>query len=163
MFQFPPFPSWDALHPAISHFPIALLVTAPVLLLLGLIRPQRREVLLSLSLWILVAGTVGVYLSAATGDASKILAPQTPEVLKAIDVHESAGSMARAVFTGMAVLLAALLYVPRLMKRSLSPRTEGILAAVLLLAYAAAILILLNAAHSGGLLVHKLGVHAKIT
>ena len=30
MLQFPAIPSWDALHPLIIHFPIALLLIAPI-------------------------------------------------------------------------------------------------------------------------------------
>jgi len=42
MFQFPPIPSWDAWHPMIIHFPIALLLIAPVFILLGaLLEPAR--------------------------------------------------------------------------------------------------------------------------
>ncbi len=36
--SFPPFPSWDGLHPLIVHFPIALLLVAPLFVVLGLAR-----------------------------------------------------------------------------------------------------------------------------
>ena len=35
MLQFPPFPTWDSLHPLIIHFPIALLLVCPLFILIG--------------------------------------------------------------------------------------------------------------------------------
>ena len=35
MLQFPAIPSWDALHPLIIHFPIALLLIAPIFIIVG--------------------------------------------------------------------------------------------------------------------------------
>ena len=50
MIEFPPIPSWDGLHPLIIHFPIVLLLVAPVLVLIGaLLAPEKgRPLLLSL-------------------------------------------------------------------------------------------------------------------
>jgi len=162
MFDLPSISGWAGLHPGISHFPIALLLAAPVLVLVGLLSQKQRHSLIPVAVWLMLAGTVGIYLSAASGDAAKLLAPQTPEILKAIEVHETLGSVARVVFTVLTVLLAGLEYGPRLFKKQLGPRTVMLLTAAFLVVYIAAGLILLNAAHSGGLLVHKLGVHAKM-
>lgn len=162
MFALPSVPSWDALHPGVSHFPIVLLVVAPVFLVVGLISPARRESCLALALWFTAAGTLAVYLSAATGDAAREVAQKTPEVVKAIEAHESAGSVVRAAFTVLTLGLAALRYGPRVVKKPLAPATAAVLTCVLLALYGVASLPLYNAAHSGGVLVHKLGVHAKL-
>jgi len=162
MFQFPHFSSWAGVHPGISHFPIVLLLVAPVLVLLSLLASRRREGLLEFAVWFMVVGTAFIYLSAASGDAAKEIASQTPDVVKAIATHEDLGSAARAVFTVLAILLAALVYGPRLIKRSIAPKVLVALAIGFLVLYVAAALILLNAAHTGGLLVHQMGVHAKL-
>jgi uncharacterized membrane protein len=162
VFALPSLPSWDAFHPGVSHFPIVLLLVAPVLLLVGLLSPGRRNSHLTLAFFFMVAGTLGVYLSAATGDAARDIASKAPPVVAAIAEHENLGSLVRAVFTALTLLLAALLYGPRLLKKSLAPATLATLTCVLLVLYACALLPLYNAAHSGGLLVHKLGVHAKL-
>ena len=162
MFQLPSIPSWDALHPGISHFPIVLLLVAPVLIFIGLLSPKQRANLLSMTFWFMLIGTVGVYLSAATGDAAKEFVSKTPEITEALEKHESLGSIARVVFTILTVLLAALQYHPKLLKKQLSPMALMMLYVIFLLIYTAAALLLYNTAHSGGLLVHKLGVHAKI-
>ena len=162
MFALPSIPSWDALHPGVSHFPIVLLVVAPVVLLVGLMSETRRRSCLELALWFMIAGTLGVYISAATGDAAREVASKTPAVKQAIEEHETIGSVVRAAFTALTLALAALLYGPRLVKKPLAPGTVTNLAIALLVLYLAACLPLYNAAHSGGVLVHKLGVHAKL-
>lgn len=163
MFGIPPIPSWDALHPSISHFPIALLLVVPIFLILALLLRERRAVLRVIAFGLLAAGTAGVFVAASTGDEAKLLAPQTAEVKAALDAHEELGSTARAIFSGLTVVLAALLWGPRWLKRALSDRAATALMVAFLALYVAAALVLVNTAHSGGLLVHKLGVHGKIT
>jgi uncharacterized membrane protein len=166
MFDFPSITSWDALHPGVSHFPIALLLVAPVCLLAALWLTTHRRTLALIAFGLMLAGTVAVYLAASTGDAARDVAPdaapQTSEVKAAVQAHEDLGSVVRAAFSALTLLLAALLYGPCLLKREL--KVSHFLAGlgVLLLLYLAAGLVLLNTAHTGGLLVHKLGMHARI-
>ena len=160
--EIPSIPSWDALHPGMSHFPIVLLLVAPVFLIIALMSEKRRTGMLSMALWFLLAGTVGVYLAAATGDSAKELAPKTPEIVKAVEHHEDMGAIVRVVFTVLTVLLGALRYGPAMLKKEPGPKMLAVLIVVLLLIYLVAAILLFDAAHSGALLVHKLGVHAKI-
>jgi len=161
MFNLPSIPAWDAFHPGISHFPIVLLLVAPVFILAGVLSQTRRRHFVVLAFWFMVAGTLGVYLSAATGDAAKELAPKTPEITKAIETHENIASVVRAVFTVLTLLLGSLLYGPGLLKKQLNTNLFTWLTLLFLLLYGAGLLPLYNAAHSGGLLVHQHGVHAK--
>jgi uncharacterized membrane protein len=166
MFDFPPFPTWDALHPSVSHFPIAFLLVAPLFLLAALWLNTHRRTLAIVAFGLMLAGTIGVYLAASTGDSARDVArdaaPQSPEVKAAAQTHEDLGSVVRAVSSALTVLLAALLLGPRLLKREIKGgHFLAGLAALLVLSLAAG-LILLNTAHSGGLLVHKLGLHARI-
>ncbi len=110
----------------------------------------------------IITGTVGIYLSASTGDAAKEFVSKTPEITEALEKHESLGSIARVVFTILTVFFAALQYHPKLLKRQLSPMASMMFYISFLLIYTTAALLLYNTAHSGGLLVHKLGVHANI-
>jgi uncharacterized membrane protein len=162
MFSLPPVPSWEALHPSISHFPIVLLMVGPLFVLLALWLRDQRRTLMAVAVGLMVAGTLGVYLSASTGDEAKKAAPQTAEVKQALESHENLGSVVRAVFSVLTVLLAALQYGPGLLRKELSARAYTTLAVVFLLLCVGGALVLLNTAHTGGLLVHKLGVHAKI-
>jgi uncharacterized membrane protein len=162
MFDIPPIPSFDALHPGVSHFPVALLLVAPLFLLLALWVRERRQTLAVVALGLMVAGTAGVFVAASTGDAARDAAKLTPEQKRACETHESLGSTTRAVFTGLSLVLAALLLAPRALKMRSGTRflSAGLLA-VLVLSVAAG-LIVVNTARTGGLLVHQQGVHARI-
>jgi len=83
-------------------------------------------------------------------------------VKEAVQAHEDLGSAVRAASSALTVLLAALLFGPRMLKRELkrSHLLAG-LTTVFVLSLVVG-LILLNAAHTGGLLVHTLGLHARI-
>ncbi len=155
-------PGWDALHPSLSHFPIVLLLVAPVFVLLGLISSPPRRGLMLAGLWLLLAGTLATYLAAASGDAARDVAPQTAVVREAIARHEDLGGLARAVYSGLTALWAAILFGPGLLRRPLSPRAFAGLAAIFLVLCALAGGLVAVTAHTGGLLVHRLGVHAAL-
>ena len=70
MFQFPQIPSWDALHPLVIHFPIALLLIAPIFVLLGaLLQPAKGRPYLLAATVLLLLGTAGTFIAVETGEA----------------------------------------------------------------------------------------------
>ncbi len=162
MGAFSTIPGWPALHPSLSHFPIVLLLLAPVFVLLGLaLSPVRRGLLLA-GLWLLLAGTLATYLAAASGDAARDVAPQTREVKAAVARHEDLGGLVRVAASGLTALWAALLFGPGLLGRSLSLSAFRRLAIAFLLLCLMTAGLVVAAAHTGGLLVHRLGVHAAL-
>jgi len=66
MFQFPPIPNWDALHPLIVHFPIVLLLVAPLFIVAALVAsPARGRLFMISALILMILGTASVYLAVA--------------------------------------------------------------------------------------------------
>ncbi len=161
MFDIPRIPSFDALHPAVSHFPIALLLIAPLFLLLASWLRRHRLVLAGVALGLMATGTVGVYLAATTGDAARDAASGRPELKNFIAAHEELGSVARATYSVLTGLLAALLLARRLSGREPGRLLPAGLVTLAVLS-AAAGLILVNTAYTGALLVHQHGLHAPI-
>jgi uncharacterized membrane protein len=74
MIEFPPIPSWDAMHPLIVHFPVALLLVVPLFLVLGGVlefrEARRGRPYLMTALVLLVLGTVATFVAIETGEAA---------------------------------------------------------------------------------------------
>ena len=158
--MFPPVPDFDSLHPLVVHFPVALLLTAPILVLLALLVPRHRAGLSLGALTIMVLGTIAAYVAVASGEAAAELAERTPEVAAVLEEHEELAESARLVFTILTVIFAAIVALPMVIRRKLPKAVLPATYLVFLLVYSAGTLLLANTAHNGGLLVHKHGVHA---
>jgi len=161
MIALPPIPSWDALHPLVVHFPVALLLVAPVLVLLGLVlEPKRGRGLLVAALVLMILGTVAAWVAVQTGEAAGRLADRTPTINAILEQHEELAETVRLVFTALTAVFAAVLFVPTLVRRPLGRAATTSLLVVYLGFYAVGALLLANTAHNGGRLVHEQGVHA---
>jgi uncharacterized membrane protein len=157
----PPMPSWNALHPLIVHFPIALLMVAPILVMVGLLLKGQRTFLTS-ALLLMVLGTAGAWLAVATGNSAGELAERLPGVKALLERHEEMAETTRTVFTVLTLVFASLIAIPWALRRE-PPRLVRLGAHVAFLAvYAGALVYLASAAHQGGRLVHELGVHALV-
>lgn len=158
----PPIPPWEGFHPIVVHYPIALLTMAPVFLILGALwKAQSRAMFLAYVL-MLAAGTATAFIATATGEASEHVV-QIPGVAEqALERHEDLGELARNLFLALTIVagITAGLYW------SLHARAKrGVIAVgalIMLMLHGAAALVLANAAHEGGRLVHEFGVRAPI-
>lgn len=158
--MFPPIPSWDAVHPLIVHFPIALLLVAPILIIGGMLLPRQRMGLFIAAFGLIAMGTIGTYVAVATGEAAGELAKSTPGIAAILEAHEELAETTRLTFTALTVIFAAILFGPLLFKRRLGHRSSPVLFVAFLLLYSAGSLVLINVAHEGGRLVHEFGVRA---
>jgi uncharacterized membrane protein len=156
----PPLPPWAGLHPVVVHFPIALLLAAPVLVVLSLIVRRHRAGLGVASLVLMLAGTTGAFLAVATGEAADELAERVPGAHATLEQHEELAETVRVVFSALTIGFAGILAVPLVRRREWPPRLYAALVSGFLLLYAGGAVVLTNAAHLGGQLVHRYGVHA---
>ena len=163
MFTPPPIPPWDALHPLIIHFPIALLLVAPVFILAAIIAPRTISNGFALSALVLMTlGVIAAFVAVSTGEAAGALVDRSSRALnEAVERHEELAENARTIFSVLLGIFVLVVIGPMVLgKKAPRPRHVRIAYAVFLLAYAPATLVLANAAHRGGLLVHEFGVHA---
>lgn len=164
MFSIPSFPPWDALHPLVVHFPIALLLIAPLFVALGLFLPKAKaKHTIFAGFALVVIGTAFLFVTTETGDAAADQVHKSPVVSSLLHEHEELAETTEIAFGTLLALLAALIFGPRLLKRELTIRTSRIGLSVFLLAYIGGALLLVNTAHAGGRLVHEFGVTARNT
>jgi uncharacterized membrane protein len=159
----PPWPGWDGLHPLIIHFPIALLLVAPLFVVLAAaVRPGRSTAFGVSALVLLVLGTASAFVAVETGEAAAELAPRTEAIAAAIESHAALAETARNIFAGLTLLYAVLLVLPMAVKKLHTPRFVLVANAVFLVLALGGDLVIASAAHRGGLLVHKFGVQAML-
>lgn len=160
--MFPPIPSWDGLHVLIIHFPIALLLVAPIFVVLGIAVPRYARPYQYSALLLMVLGTIGAFVAVSTGEAARDLADGTEGFREVLERHEQLAEWTRNAFAALTVVWVLLVLVPRLIKRTMSLRLMIALHGVFLVVYFAAMLLLSNTAHLGGGLVHQFEVRAML-
>ena len=161
MFTFPKIPAWNALHPFLVHFPVALLFTVPILIIVGLIWADRAKNFYVAAFAVLLLGTIFCYIASVSGDAAaSVVEKSKPSIEQQLNKHEDLAETARSVFTGLCLVYFLFLFAPSLMKKEIKNKVIVIFNVFYLALYFLGCMILLNAAHTGGVLVHQLGVHA---
>ena len=154
-------PIWNTLHPLTVHFPIALLLVAPLFILAGIVLPRRRAPHALLAAFVLVIlGTGSLILAVETGEATAEHVTKTPEIQSVLHEHEEMAEATEVIFGAMTVLFAVLLFGPRLFRKEVTMRGFRTALSIFLLLYIAGTISLVKASHAGGRLVHELGVTA---
>jgi uncharacterized membrane protein len=159
---FPPTPGWDGLHPLVVHFPIALLLVAPVLLAIGIGMRERGRHWLLAALLLTVLGTIAAWVAVSTGEAAGALAERTPQISAALERHESLAELVRTLFTIITLLFAAILLGPGLLHRHVAARITTFVLVGLLAIFGIGALAVVHTGHEGGRLVHEFGVRSLV-
>jgi len=160
MFTPPPIPSWDAMHPIIVHFPIALLLTSPVFVVAAIAwRSRRREMLLA-CVALMTLGTISAFLATASGEAGEVATRNVPGADIVLQKHEELAESARNLYLGLTVITAIVALVAWRRHEQITTSMAIAGGVLLLLLNFLAGMVLVNAAHQGGRLVHELGVRA---
>ena len=161
MLQLPPVPSWDGLHPLIIHFPIGLLLIAPLFVLIGALMPPPRGRAFHLAALILMLlGTISIFVAVESGEAAGKLAERTPQINAVLERHSGLAETTLYIFTALTLGFAAVLALARVLRRESTRLAATVLPLVFLVAYGVGALFLVNTAHNGGRLVHEFGVKA---
>jgi len=153
-------PPWNHLHPALVHFPIALLLVAPLLVVAGLLWPAQRRGLHTGALILLGLGAGALLLAFFSGQEVTRYARATAALQAGVREHELAAQRTILLFALIVPAFAVLWLLPLVRRREL-PRALGLgLWALWLLLALAGGGALARTAHLGGHLVHDLHTHA---
>jgi uncharacterized membrane protein len=156
----PLWPGWDAVHPLVVHFPIALLMVAPVFVLLAVIAPKHAAGLGFSGFVLLLLGTTAAFVAVETGEATAEFALHTDAIKAVLDRHQASAELTRNAFTVLTALYGLVLILPRVSKRAAQQAFRTMSNLVMLILLAAGCLLVANTGHLGGRLVHELGVRA---
>lgn len=105
----PPIPSFDGLHPLVVHFPVALLMVAPLFLALAALFPSKADCFGRAALLLLALGTIASFVAVESGEAAARLADRTPEINAQIERHEDLAETTRNLFATLTAAYAAVL------------------------------------------------------
>jgi uncharacterized membrane protein len=156
----PPWPGWTGLHPLVIHFPIALLLVAPVFVLGAIVRPRNAARFTLPALVLLVLGTAGAFVAVATGEAAAELVTRSDAVAAALERHSELAETARNIFALLTFVYAAIVIRPVGLRALARPAYTVAANAMFLVLLLGGNLLIANAAHQGGMLVHGLNVQA---
>jgi len=163
MLTLPPLPNWPAIHPLVIHFPIVLLLIAPLFIVIGLMRKGERAFPFFLvALLLMGLGTASTFVAAASGNAAGELTKDAGQVEAVLEQHEDLAVTTEIAFSALTVVFAAMLFLPKLLKRQPTRAIATALSLVFLLFYTTGAVSLVNTAHQGARLVHELGVRAQM-
>lgn len=156
----PPIPSWDALHPVIVHFPIALLLVAPILVLIGSFVPNKTRSFLIAAFILMLIGTITAWIAVSTGEDAGEIAERMVNAEAVLENHEELAETTSKVFTALTAIFGVIVFAPMLIKKELPSVVLTVLNVAFLVFYGAGTILLINTAHEGGRLVHEFGVRA---
>lgn len=160
MWSIPAVPASNALHPLVVHFPIALLMVVPVFLLLAIVWKAHGRAMLASGAVLAVMAAAAAFVAGATGEAAEEGMPMSAQAKLVLEDHEELGEAARnatVAAAGVLALLAAIAWKP-LPGMKLVPR--AVAGGLVIAAYFVPMVIMANAAHQGGRLVHEFGVRS---
>ncbi len=157
-------PTWNGLHSLVVHFPIILLLVAPLLVIVGAVPSvARRRLFLGAALTLMVLGTAMTYVAVATGELAMKVVASAPALNGLLEEHGSLAQSTRELFTVLTLGFAALLLANRLLRREPNAWVRTSLFAAFLTFYGTGAVLLVDTALRGVRLAHMLGTKTAVT
>jgi uncharacterized membrane protein len=154
-------PGWNGLHPTVIHFPITLLLVAPVFVLFGaFLTHEKARIFEMAALILMILGTLAIFAARSTGEASAKLGPHAPALSELIEQHAKLAETTSIVFSVLTAAFAAMVYGLGLVQRERAIVLAKLLPLVFLVLYCAGAVLLVDTARRGGRLAHEFGIHA---
>ncbi len=161
MAALPSLPGWQVVHPIVIHIAIPVLVLAPLFIVLAVLWRKAPSLLfLRTALALVAAGTIFLYLAGGSASAFEFAGDSSFRLRAVLNEHVELADLTRTTFTGLTVILAAIVFAPRRLHNGAARPAPAALAVVYLLLYAAGIVILAHTAHQGAQLSRELNAAA---
>jgi len=102
--NFPPLPSFAGLHPIVVHFPIVLIIIAPIILLFGTVLKAHLKTCILIAGLSLSCGAIGAFLAVETGEATAEFVERTEQIEALIESHEEIAEQTFYTFVALTVV-----------------------------------------------------------
>jgi len=158
----PSLPAYEGLHPLVVHFALAVPMLVPVFVGLALVWKSQWRAMLFGAMVVCVVGTGFAIFAVDTGEATEQFARVVPGTGEALHRHEELAELARNLFIGVSIALVIANVVAWKWHEKLKTGARLGLLLSMLAIWVLPALVLANAAHAGGVLVHVFGVKAPI-
>lgn len=146
---------WGSIHPIINHFPLVLLFITPFFILLGLFFQKSKRTLNISALLLMLFGTITLFLTVTSGNyAAEHLTPN-PEILPTLNAHVQLGEKAKLSFSILSCIFFLFIVLHTKISQKFTNKIIVSITLIFLAIYSFNLIILFNAAHYGGKLVHK--------
>lgn len=151
-------PGLESLHAMIIHFPIALLLVAPLFIVIAaVLPPPKGRPFMTSALILLALGTASLFFAVPTGEAAARILDRGGDTGELLRAHQNLAFETRGIFVMLLVLYVSVMLVPRVLHRD-GRLFSTVLPLAFLLLYCAGAVVLVNAAHEGGKLAHDSGI-----
>ena len=160
--QLPMIPSWEGIHPLITHFPVALCFLAPLFLLLAVFtQADKRSAFIASALIVMVLGIGSMYIAYEAGKAAATVVEENGEIEAIVEHHQKLAGYARSCLTLATILFGLGLLICRVSHLHPSELTAFVPLGFVTF-YGLGLFWLLNAAYNGERLVHEFGVRGVV-
>jgi uncharacterized membrane protein len=149
-------------HPVIVHFPIVLLCVAPLFIIAGLSFPKSARLLYICALSVMLLGTAAVFLATASGDAASEAFTISPDIFPTLRKHVLLAEQMRLNISILSGVFFLYVILRARLARQCPRLVHAGLIGVFLIFYAMNLVVLFNAAHYGGKLVHYHGIQSTL-
>jgi len=154
-------PALSQVHPLIVHFPIALLLVVPLLVLLGLIWREYRSGIHIAALILLMIGTSMAVLAVISGLSSAVSVLPSPELRAALESHERLAKRTTFFYADLTLAFILIQLAPVLWKSWDDRRRILALNLAWVVLSLGASMLLIRTGHLGGRMVHELAIHTR--
>lgn len=151
-------PNWDGLHPIAVHFPIALLLVAPLFIVATVVFEKHTRVLSVVTLCLISLGTIAAFLAEQSGEAAARTAQVSESASRVLEDHEELAELTVKIFAALLVVYGAIMAAGIVFGARLPRGVRLVLNIGFLMLYIGGGAMLAKTAHAGGKLVHQYGV-----
>lgn len=155
MFELPSVSDLNGIHSFIVHFPIALFLSVPFIILIGIVKKQNYIYFYYTALMLLVVACLMIFAASVSGETEALKFSMSKKAAELLDRHKEYASICKGIFVGITLIYSLYLIIPALLKKQLSKKIHTAINIVLLMLYIPSGIMILQLAFTGSRLISE--------